>query len=195
MTPYADFLYFGVSLYALLPAALLGWLKRFTRIWLVFATLGMLAVQYWQGGSGLENKFWLMLGYATLQWLNARLFLKLRAQKVRRPAFYFALLVALLPLLAGKFFPGDTLVFVGLSYITFRSLDVLFGIQDGGIQALPLAQYSQFLLFFATISSGPIDRFQRFGQDWRRERTSAEWLRDIDGGIQRIFTGFLFFPF
>ncbi len=194
MIPYASFLYFGVALYALIPVLALGWLKRFTRFWLVIGGLGMLALQYWRGATWnpAENKFLLLILYTAAQALNAKFFLWARAKGLRRPAFYLALTLSLLPLLAGKLAPNHPLVFAGLSYITFRSLEVIFGIQDGVIQSLPLAQYGAFLLFFPTISSGPIDRFQRFGQDWRRERTRAEWLADLDGGVERIFRGFLY---
>src|SRR5439155_1247904 len=49
-----------------------------------------------------------------------------------------------------------------------------------------------FLLFFPTISSGPIDRFRRFVGDWEHKRTRGELLDDLDGGLHRIMTGFLY---
>jgi hypothetical protein len=39
MIPYASFLYFGVSLYVLLPSLLIGWVKKLSRLWIVLATL------------------------------------------------------------------------------------------------------------------------------------------------------------
>jgi membrane protein involved in D-alanine export len=76
--------------------------------------------------------------------------------------------------------------------VTFRSLDVLIGIQDGVIQRLDPIRYLSFLLFFPAISSGPIDRYRRFSDDWERQRSTSEVLVDIDAGIHRIFTGFLY---
>lgn len=194
MTPYASFLYFGAALYALIPVAALGWLKKFSRCWLLLAGLGMLALQYWRGSSWnpAENEFSRLLLYAALQALNARVFLWLRPKTPSRLPFWLALLVSLAPLLTAKFFPGGPVGFVGLSYLTFRGLDVLFGIQDGAIRSLSLMEYGAFLLFFPTISSGPIDRFLRFEQDFRRERTRAEWFADLDGGLQHLFRGFLY---
>ena len=61
-------------------------------------------------------------------------------------AFLAPLAVAKLsPLLS----PGSRLEFLGLSYVTFRSLDVVFGIHDGVILRLPAAEY------FATKMSVP----------------------------------------
>ncbi len=53
-------------------------------------------------------------------------------------------------------------------------------------------QFLAYLMFFPTISSGPIDRFRRFAADWKRERTRAELLQDLDGAVHRVLTGFLY---
>ena len=37
-----------------------------------------------------------------------------------------------------------------------------------------------------------IDRYRRFGQDRNRRRLPAEFWTDLDGAVQRVFTGFLF---
>jgi membrane protein involved in D-alanine export len=197
--PYADFLYFGISLYALVPAMLLGLVRRFGRAWIVIASLFMLSVQY-LGITG--NVSWplnglvVVLAYAASQWLVATAWMSVRRRGPTRVGFYASILLGLLPLLAARYagvagieYP---LVFVGLSYVTFRSLDVLIGIQDGVIQRLDPIRYLSFLLFFPAISSGPIDRYRRFSDDWERQRSTSEVLVDIDAGIHRIFTGFLY---
>ena len=46
MTPYADFLYFGVLLYIALPALLIRRLLGFSRAWVLVATAAMLIIQY-----------------------------------------------------------------------------------------------------------------------------------------------------
>jgi membrane protein involved in D-alanine export len=200
MTPYADFSYFGLLLYPLIPTVLLGLGGRISRAWILLATLIVLAVQYSGmiqiGDSAAVRELWLVLGFALTQWLIAAGFLRLRARGRRRWAFYGALALGLLPLAAVKLLPllapGELIGFLGISYVTFRSLDVTFGIQDGVIIALPLTQYCAFLLFFPAISAGPIDRYRRFSQDWERRRTRAEFLADLDSAIHQIFTGFLY---
>ena len=199
MIPYTDFLYFGISLYALVPAAIFGLLRRFWRTWAALATVFMLVVQY----SGIaKDNAWrlnglvLVLSYAVAQWLVAALFLGVRRRGTSRPWFYVSIFLGLLPLLAAKYASiaglDYPLVFVGLSYVTFRSLDVLIGIHDGVITQLDPLRYLVFLLFFPTISSGPIDRYRRFSEDWSRTRSLEQVLQDMDGGIHRIFTGFLY---
>ena len=199
MIPYTDFLYFGISLYALVPAVIVGLLRRFWRTWATIATLFMLAVQYLgvASGSGAPGSgLVLVLGYALTQWLVAALFLAVRRGGASRPLFYAAIFLGLLPLMAARSVSlarvEYPLVFVGLSYVTFRSLDVLIGIQDGVIKHLDPIRYLVFLLFFPAVSSGPIDRYRRFSEDWEGSRGPEQVLLDIDGGVHRIFTGFLY---
>ena len=201
MIPYTSFLYFGILLiYIVIPAIIVGFFKRISKIWLVIATLVMLVIQYYvpqQITKSISvNELELVAIYAVLQWLIAIIFLLIRKRGKNQFAFYMAVLLSLLPLLAAKFIPlfqpDYQIFFLGLSYITFRSLDVIIGIHDGMIASLPPIQYLTFLLFFPTISSGPIDRYNRFNEDWKRERTRTEFLSDLDGFVHRVFTGFLY---
>jgi membrane protein involved in D-alanine export len=201
MIPYTSFLYFGILLiYVVIPAIIAGFFKRISKIWLVVATVFMLVIQYYFQQDITKatsiNEILLVAGYAILQWLIAILFLLIRKRGKNQAAFYTAVLLSLLPLLAAKFVPlfqaDYQIFFLGLSYITFRSLDAIIGIHDGMISSLPPIQYLTFLLFFPTISSGPIDRYKRFEEDWKRERTHAEFFSDLDGAFHRVFTGFLY---
>ena len=200
MIPYTDFLYFGISLYALLPNFLFGWWKRAFKAWIVIATGLMLVIQYYVVKVVLPNtslvELWLVLGYGGLQYLVAGIFLLIRKRGTNRVIFYLAVFFSLAPLLAAKFIPlaqtSYQLVFIGLSYVTFRCLDVIIGIHEGLIRSLPPIQYLTFLLFFPTISSGPIDRYQRFAEDWNQERSWSNFLIDLDGAVHHIFTGFLY---
>ncbi len=200
MIPYTSFLYFGVSLYVLLPSLLMGWVKKFSRLWIVLATLAMLVIQYAIPQKIIGNisipDIWLVVGYVVYEWLATRIFLAISRPGKQRLVFYFFLLIGLAPLLAAKFIPlfniPYSLTFLGLSYVTFRSLDAIIGIQDGLIKSLPPIQYLAYVLFFPTISSGPIDRYNRFAEDWKKSRTGPEFIRDLDVAIHHVFTGFLY---
>jgi membrane protein involved in D-alanine export len=110
--------------------------------------------------------------------------------------FRTVIVLALLPLAIVKFLPlglGSSYVgFLGISYVTFRSLDVILCIQDRLIKSLSPGLYLAFLLFFPTISSGPLDRYNRFAADFARRRTRTEFLQDMDGAVQRFFRGLLY---
>ena len=200
MIPFSSFAYFGVLLYVALPTLVLGAFRRAGRHWALFATVALIAVQYWEPvhirGHLAVHAFWFVALWALFQALIARSFLLLRARGPSRLVFYCALGASLLPLFVAKAAPVFSATtqfgFLGISYVTFRSLDLIFCIQDRVVTAFSLSDFFGFLLFFPTISSGPIDRFRRFSVDWRRTRTRAEFLGDLGEGMHRIFRGFLY---
>ena len=132
MIPYADFTYFGLLLYAAVPTLILGLFGKAGWRWATFVTVGMLLVQY----HGLLNirphfpvrEIWILIGFAVWQWATVWLFAKSGARGGW--SFYVAVAASLLPLAASKFFPvvspGSEFGFLGISYITFRALDVVF---------------------------------------------------------------------
>src|SRR5205823_2911840 len=71
-------------------------------------------------------------------------------------------------------------------------LDVVFCLRDDVITEPGTLDFLAFLFFFPTISSGPIDRYRRFISDWKKTRTRAEFLADLDGAVHRIFRGFFY---
>ncbi len=86
----------------------------------------------------------------------------------------------------------DTFGFLGVSYLTFRFLDVVIGLQDGLFGAPGLATLLSYVLFFPCVSSGPIDRFRRFVADAGQTRSTSDYLMDVDAGIYRVAQGFLY---
>jgi membrane protein involved in D-alanine export len=196
--PYADFTYFGLLLYAVVPTLILGIFGRAGWRWALLVTAAMLAIQY-QDVLHLRAHFqvreiWLVLAFAAWQWVTVRAF----AGTGARPGwlFYTAIGVSLLPLAAAKVIPlvspKTQFGFLGISYITFRALDTVFCLRDRVIAAPGTLDFLMFLFFFPTISSGPIDRYRRFASDWRKTRTRAEFLADLEGAVHRIFRGFFY---
>jgi membrane protein involved in D-alanine export len=196
MAPYADFTYFGLLLYIVVPTIILGWFGWANARWTLFATALVCVVQFTDDltltASWHLRELWVVVGYAIWQTIIAVAFLRWKS----RATFYAAFSLALLPLAVAKYLPhiapGSELGFAGISYVTFRALDVIFSIRDGVIKQLAPVQYVAFLFFFPTISSGPIDRYRRFLQDWQRRRTRSEFLDDLDSAVEKIFRGFLY---
>lgn len=56
-------------------------------------------------------------------------------------------------------------VAVGLSYILFRVLHLLFEVRDGMLQPPPFGRYLAYLFFFPAFLSGPINRYEPFAAD------------------------------
>lgn len=200
MTPYTNFLYFAWLIYPLAPTLLLRGLGRFSRYWIFIITALVLVVQYNESTRTLLGAtvptILLVLAYALYQYGLTYLYLGVRQRARRRGLFYLALSLSLVPLIVVKLAPvlrvEPLIGFLGISYISFRALDALIGVQDGLIKRLPLVEYFTFLLFFPTISSGPIDRYRRFDKDWSAARTRAEFVTDLDVAVHKIMLGFLY---
>jgi len=196
--PYADFTYFGLLLYAVVPTLILGLFGKAGWRWATLVTAGILFVQY----HGLINvrphfpvrEIWIVVGFAVWQWATVCVFAKSGA-RAGWP-FYAAVAASLLPLASSKFFPvmspRGEFGFLGISYVTFRALDVVFCLRDNVIALPGMFDFVMFLFFFPTISAGPIDRYQRFAGEWKKRRTRAEFLVDLDSAVHRIFRGFLY---
>jgi membrane protein involved in D-alanine export len=197
VTPYADFTYFGLLLlYVVVPTMVLGFFGRAGWRWLLISTLLFLAVQL-SGklkllGYAELREFWLFIGFGVWQVLLAFAYLRWRA---KIPG-WVPVFLGLLPLALVKLAPFvpmlSAIKFLGLSYITFRALDVLLSIKDGALKSLSLPAYVGLLFFFPPLSSGPIDRYRRFSQDFFKQRTRAEFFDDLDFAIARTFRGFLY---
>lgn len=161
------------------PAVALGASGRRIKPWGMVASVAMLAFLFADSRRALVA-FLLFVAlatasaYATLSsWKSGR-----RSMTVYR----ISLAATLVPLVVYKVSaavdaPGF-LGFIGISYLTFRAVQVVVEIRDGLIEDLPLADYLYFLTFFATITSGPIDRSRRFLEDANTALASAAY-RDL----------------
>ncbi|HEV7867391.1 MAG TPA: D-alanyl-lipoteichoic acid biosynthesis protein DltB [Chthoniobacteraceae bacterium] len=195
MTPYADFTYFGLLLYIVVPTIVLGLFGRANARWALLATVLAVVVQCSDdipvGTSWHVREIWILLICAAWQSAVAFAFLRWKSRAI----FYTAVASAIAPLVAAKWLlhptPDISLGF-GISYVTFRALDVVFSIHDGVLKTLSPGQYIAFVFFAPTISSGPIDRYRRFAQDWLRKRSRSEFLTDLDTAVEHIFRGFLY---
>jgi membrane protein involved in D-alanine export len=209
MVPFDGFAYFAVLLFVLPAAVALRLLAPTARAAILAATIVMVAIQYGgtspMAGGALVGMSAIVAAYALYQsllvsvlaWLARRRRPISRGHRAGRPpraASYAAITLAILPLVVVKFRPAlDAAIgFLGLSYVTFRSLDVLFSIHDGTLDEVSPAEFLAFLFCFPTISAGPIDRYRRFAVDWRRPRDRAALVSDLDAGVHKVFTGFFY---
>jgi len=202
MLPYGDFTYFGLLLYVVIPTIVLGLFGRATRRWTLLATALVLAVQLsttLKPVFGVElREAWWFAAFGAWQTVLAFAFLRWRA----KTPTWLAIALCIVPLavvkIAGLHGGGlfiealSPLKFLGISYLTFRALDVIFSIHDGVLKQLSLTTWLGYLFFFPCISSGPIDRYRRFEKDWLKQRTRAEFLDDLDFAVERTFRGFLY---
>ena len=175
MTPYADFLFFRVSLVAIIPAILQGlsaWRGR--RLLIVTTTLVMLAIQHSRpallGAIHGVAQLWLVAAYAGLEWAVVAGFVATRREGRRPGLFPAALVAALLPLALARWLPlaapGWRLGFLGISYLTLRSVDVLICAEDGLVTRLSPRGVPELSPVLPDNLIGPDRSIRRFVRDW-----------------------------
>lgn len=118
-----------------------------------------------------------------------------KKSKKNSKVYYLVIVMALMPLVVTKIFHavGDTSFgFLGISYITFRLLQMIIEIYDRVIKDVRIDVTLSFLLFFPSFSSGPIDRSRRFQGDYSLKRTAREYLDMLGTGLFKIFLGLVY---
>lgn len=107
---------------------------------------------------------------------------------------YIFVLLNLAPLLFSRVFNlfGFRVGFIGISYITFKAIQVIIEINDGLIKGVKFIDYISFMLFFPTIFSGPIDRSRRFLSDVYSIRSKKDYLEMLGEGIEFILQGLFY---
>ena len=125
---------------------------------------------------------------ATLHWF--------RTDNPHAVALYrCALVVALLPLVCAKVsavFDTNVLGFLGISYLTFKSVQVLIEIRDGLIKKMSPLDYLYFLLFFPVFTSGPIMRSRDFVKQINEPLSRDAYLDLLARGIGWFVLGILY---
>ena len=105
-------------------------------------------------------------------------------------------MLSILPLVVNKVFAITQLhllAFIGISYMSFKTIQIMLEISDGLIkEKISVKDYLQFLLFFPTVSSGPIDRSRRFLKEINEVMPRKDYLELAGDGIYRIALGLLY---
>ncbi|MGN7940892.1 D-alanyl-lipoteichoic acid biosynthesis protein DltB [Virgibacillus sp. 6R] len=193
MTPYSSFLFFIILGILLLPTMILGTMGKRLRYYNVFVSIVVLAIIFSEGNAG----FFSLVAFTILQVVLVKGYITYRQTKNSSLVFYVISFLSILPLILSKVLPilavDNWASFLGISYLTFRAVQIIIETRDGLIkEQLSIFQLVNFMLFYPTISSGPIDRFRRFQKDEEKCWTPEEYKELLYKGINKIFIGFLY---
>ena len=177
-----------------IPAIYLGCREKSLKWYGMFVTF----VFVWLSmGSNLNALFNLGL-YTVIEYAVVRIYLELRTKKGRVTWQYrIFLLASLAPLTIYKILglTGNKyhiFAFLGLSYMTFKSTQMVIEIYDGVIKDFKTSNFIYLLLFFPAITSGPIDRSRRFDEDIDKIIPREEYLELLGEGIYKILKGMVY---
>ena len=123
-------------------------------------------------------------------------FLVFLAQRIEAKWLKSLVFLSILPLVINKVFALTSLhllAFIGISYMSFKTIQIMLEISDGVIkEKISAKDYLQFLLFFPTVSAGPIDRSRRFLKEINEVMPRKEYLELAGDGVYRIVLGLLY---
>lgn len=151
--------FFMASAFLVVPAAVLGLTGRSMRAYGMTASCLMMALLFTGNPQGLAA-LGVFLTIASLGAYAVHRSWCTEGGAKSLAVYRAALLSTIVPLViykVGAVFDRDLLGFIGISYITFKAVQVLIEMRDGLIERMDPLDYLYFLTFFATFTSGPID--------------------------------------
>lgn len=187
MIPYGTFSFFLIAFIILIPVIILGFLGKRSYIYNGISTAIMVVIIFSSDKLNLFGQKYLSIQlisfiiYVVWQALLIMWYYHSRPKKNTFLKFFIVMALSILPLaivkvLTSTWLGGQQIQFhehkliqfvgfLGISYVTFKSVQLIMEIRDGSIKEIKWGKVFQFISFFPTISSGPIDRYKRFVKD------------------------------
>lgn len=187
MTLFADPSFFVLLTAATAVAAAIGLSGHTLRHYGLAVSVGFLACVFFKTPAQLAA----LLGFVAVARASV-LFLARNLKDRRR--YLVSVAATLVPLVVYKVsavFDQSLWGFVGVSYVTFKAVQVVIEVHDGLIsrEELGLEDWLYFLLFFPQFSSGPIDRSRRFFADAHATPARDEYAGMLARGILLLLAG------
>lgn len=180
--------FFFFLILALVVGFIINYLGKKTEYYILALSLIFAIVIY--------GKKTLMLSYL-IGFIIYQYILVLIAHKIENVKYLKILVfLSVVPLIINKVFAltqWHLLAFIGISYMSFKTIQIMIEISDGLIkERISIIDYIQFLLFFPTVSSGPIDRSRRFMVNIKERMPRDEYLELAGVGVYRVVLGLLY---
>lgn len=193
--PYANPMYFVWLVLALIPLMVGLFYGRRLQIYEAILSAAVLVLIF--GGNKWHQGVALIV-YMIWQVVLVQVYARYRRQHNDTWVFIVTVIVSIIPLVLVKLTPAITgghnswWGFLGVSYLSFKAVQVIMELRDATIKTMPIWDFVRFLLFFPTVSSGPIDRFRRFQKDYTEAPSQSDYLYMVGKGVHSIFLGLLY---
>lgn len=197
MSFFGSIYFFLLLILIFLPAVCLGVTGKKLQPYRTAVSVMVILMALWPD----KEQILYLVCFYILEYVLVQIYLSLRlGQKEKRsPAVYrIFLCLCILPLVlckvseaSGGAIPG-LFAFMGISYLTFRAVQIIIEIYDGIITEVRWLDFTDFLLLFSTFSCGPIDRSRRYGKDAEKGYEKGEYLDLLGDGLQKILTGVIY---
>ncbi|WP_455067661.1 D-alanyl-lipoteichoic acid biosynthesis protein DltB [Parvimonas micra] len=186
----------GLNFWSLLiilsiPAIFLGIKEKKNKYYILFSSLVFCFLVY---SKNINSLIYLVI-FLIYEYMLIKVYLRLKIEKICDRVSIFVIL-SLVPLVISRILPileiDYKFGFLGISYITFKVMQILVEIKDNMIKEVNFIDYLSFMIFFPTLSSGPIDRSRRFIKDIEKTISKTEYLDNLGKGIEYILQGLVY---
>ena len=186
----------GLNFWSLLiilsiPAIFLGIKEKKNKYYILFSSLVFCFLVY---SKNINSLIYLVI-FLIYEYMLIKVYLRLKIEKNCDRVSIFVIL-SLFPLVISRILPileiDYKFGFLGISYITFKVMQILVEIKDNMIKDVNFIDYLSFMIFFPTLSSGPIDRSRRFIKDIEKTISKTEYLDNLGKGIEYILQGLVY---
>ncbi|AIY81919.1 D-alanyl-lipoteichoic acid biosynthesis protein DltB [Clostridium botulinum] len=186
LTQYGDYFYLYLLLLTFIPAIILalnGIKPKYYGI-IVSAVMILLIMTKSIG-------LYLFLMFLIGETFVIYMYLFIRKKTDNKYIYWLALFLSMLPVviskLAGVTRYSSVIGFIGLSYLNFKAIQMIIEIYDGRITEIKFTTFIYFIMFFPTLSSGPIDRWKRFEENLNGKIEKEEYINEyLIPGFRKI---------
>lgn len=189
LAQYGEYLYLYILLLLFIPAIILGIKGKSIKTYGV--VISILMVGLIVGNVNFSMILFIMFILGEFFVIYSYLFIRRKTDN--KIIYYIALFSSMLPVIITKtsvFTSFGPMGFIGLSYLNFKAIQMIIEIYDGVIKEVKFSTLVYFLIFFPTLSSGPIDRFRRFEEDLNKKIEKREYLDEyLYVGLRKIIIG------
>lgn len=185
---YGDYFYLYILLLTAIPAVILGLREKNIKYYGMIATAFMILLIV-----GVNVRLSFLIAFMVLEIIVVKGYEYVRKKTDSKLVYRLFLLASMSPIIINKISPLTSfgaIGFIGISYLNFRTIQMVIEIYDGAIKEVKISTMLYFVLFFPTLSSGPIDRSRRFEKDLEKKIPKEEYIEDyLIPGIKKIFMG------
>ncbi|MCY1593432.1 D-alanyl-lipoteichoic acid biosynthesis protein DltB [Staphylococcus pettenkoferi] len=214
MTPYGDFHFFLIAFIVLIPILLLGLFGKRSKIYNFISTVIMIVLIFSDhkhnlfGNEYLSYQLLSFILYIIWQVVIIKGYERVRTVTNSTALYISAFVLSIIPLAIVKICQSSWLGhgqlhmhssrlvelfgFLGISYVMFKSVQLIMELRDGSIKNVSIMKLVQFITFFPTISSGPIDRYKRFVKDDDKTPDAKTYRGLLEKAVHYIMLGFLY---
>lgn len=189
MSFYTSPSFFVLLAISIIPAAVLGFTGRRIRPYGMAATIVFVALLFSDDVKQLAMFGVFLLIATSAAFLTQRSWTK---GKKSLALYRMCLAATIAPLVVYKIsglLDSSLLGFIGISYVTFKAVQVIIEIRDGLITKMAFSDFLYFISFFPVLTSGPIDRSRRFMEDTNKRYSKSEYADLLSRGILLLLIG------